>query len=235
MNHHLTMLGRNSLLTEFSLQAHRGEITVTPYHAHALHQVETREQLIIGRPAIIAHRTASLLAPEIQELEHILAQAAPSESVLQKYLEEHPEVLYGLGYRRIYGQIVLEREDGTALRPDFFLEPVAGKWWDILDIKVPDMKVVVGGRDRKAFSASVTELLAQLREYEAYFEDPRLAKRVEDVYGIKCYRPRLIGIIGRNPRDADERQLRRLMTHYADTTILTFDELLALARQRLLV
>jgi hypothetical protein len=94
---------------------------------------------------------------------------------------------------------------------------------------------VIGGKDRKRFSSAVEELVAQLREYAAYYEDPRLAKRIQDVYGIKCYRPRMIGVIGRTPRVVDDRQMRRLETIYDDLSIITFDRLVEIAKTRLLV
>jgi hypothetical protein len=143
--------------------------------------------------------------------------------------------MLGYGYNRIYPQVILQRDDGTSLRPDFILEPVGNNWCDILDIKLPDKSVVVGGRDRKRFSASVEELIAQLREYAAYFEDSRLARRIEEIYGIKCYKPRLIGIIGRDPFIEDERQFRRLATQYTDVDVLTFDRLLEIAKSRPLI
>lgn len=82
----------------------------------------------------------------------------------------------------------------------------------------------------------MSELVAQLREYSAAFEDRKLARRVEEKYGVKCYRPKLVGIIGRDdPRNADPRELRRLQTSYNDTQILTFDQLHRIAKSRLLV
>jgi hypothetical protein len=140
-----------------------------------------------------------------------------------------------MGYRNVYSQVVLAREDGTSLRPDFILEPLGRPWCDILDLKLPTGSIAVGRRDRKALASAVHELVAQLREYAAYFEDERLAKRVQDAYGIRCYRPRLIGVIGRDPNLADERQKRRMMTAYSDVSVVTFDELFKIARSRLLI
>lgn len=230
-------LGRNSLLTEFVIQENDSHISVTPYHAHAHYPLELNEQLIVGRPGVIAKKTGSLLKPEITEFEKRLNTSSLRESQVQSFLEQHPNILkmLGYGYNRIYPQVILQREDGTALRPDFILEPVGSSWCDILDIKLPDKSIVVGGRDRKRFSSEVEELVAQLREYAAYFEDSDLANRVEEKYGIKCYKPRLIGIIGRDPFISDERQFRRLQTKYSDVDVLTFDRLLKLIKSRPLI
>jgi Domain of unknown function (DUF4263) len=168
--------------------------------------------------------------------EQMLSRATIPEHELQAFLADHPAIFEALGYSKIYPHLVLEREDGSELIPDFMLEPIYDKWWDILDIKVPDKSTIVGTPDRQRFSAAVSELVAQLREYGAAFEDPKLARRVEEKYGVKCYKPKLIGIIGRDdPRNADEHELRRLMTSYSDTQVLTFDQLLRIAKTRLLI
>lgn len=228
-------IGRNSLLTEFAIQAAGDEVAVVPYHSHALHSIEANDQLLLGRPGVIAAKTGALFGDELEQMESLLSDPRVKESSMQSYLERHPAIFNAIGYAHVYPQVVLQREDGTSLRPDFILEPVGQDWCDILDIKIPRMKTVIGKRDRKTLSAYIHELTAQLREYAAYFEDERLSKRVEELYGIKCYRPRLIGVIGRDPSLEDERQLRRLMTAYSDISVITFDQLLRIARSRLLI
>jgi hypothetical protein len=229
-------IGRNSLLTEFTMQVSQDNILLTPYHAHAHYSIEAQDQLIIGRPGVIARKTGTLLKSEITEFERLINKFRVKEIEIQSFLEQYPNILraLGQGYTHIYSQVVLQRDDGTSLRPDFILEPVGG-WCDILDIKIPDKQIVVGRRDRKTFSSAVHELAAQLREYAAYFENARLAKRIEELYGIKCYKPRLIGVIGRDLRMADERQLRRLETQYSDIEVITFNRLLEIAKSRPLI
>lgn len=229
--------GRNSLLNEFVIQENASSILVAPYHTHAHYPLELKNQLLVSRPGVIARKTGVLLEPEIAGLQHILNARGVKEAQIQSYLEKNPNILkvLGGGYAHIYPQVVLHREDGTSLRPDFILRPVGDDWCDILDIKLPNKPVIVGGRDRKKFSSAVEELVAQLREYSAYFENEKLSKRIEDVYGIKCYRPRMIGVIGRGAYPFEDRQLRRLETIYADVGIITFDRLIEIAKTRLLI
>jgi hypothetical protein len=228
--------GRNSLLVEFALQLQGDSLSLVPYHSHAIHEVQVRDAVMLGRPAVLAEKTRHLLRPELSTFEQMLSRPTISERELQVFLQKHPAIFEALGYSKIYPQLVLEREDGSSLIPDFMLEPIYDQWWDILDIKVPQKPVMVGGPDRLRFAAAVTELSAQLREYSAAFEDPKLARRVEEKYGVKCYKPKLIGIIGRDdPRNANDREVRRLMTSYADTRVLTFDQLLRTAKNRLLI
>jgi len=224
-----------SVLTQLSIQFDHNGFHILPFHGHALHSVEASDSLILARPAILAKRTQSILAADLEQLETLLNSKDTKESQIQHFLEAHPQVLRAMGYGRVYSQVVLERDDGTSLRPDFMVEPIGSEWADIIDLKRPNANVVVGRRDRRTLCADIHEVTAQLREYAAHFEDPSLARRVENRYGIKCYRPRLVAIVGQNPQEANERELRRLMTHYADVSIVSFNQLLAIARDRLLI
>ncbi len=226
---------RRSLLSHFNVDVADGVVHVRPYHAGALNMIEAGKEIILGRPGIRSNRTREALGVELLKFEELISDRKTKEVQIQRFLEQHPTILEALGYRSIYPQIVLARDDGTSLRPDFILEPIGSPWCEILDLKLPGTSIAVGRRDRKMMAAAVHELVAQLREYGAYFENERLAKRVEDVYGIKCYRPRLVGVIGRDPNLADERQKRRMMTAYSDVSVVTFDEVLKIARTRLLI
>ena len=225
----------NSLLVEYAVQMQGSGIFVTPYHSHAIHSIEARNEVALGRPAVIAERTASLLASQIHEFEILLSKSRIREVEIQRFLEANPALLRALGYSQVYPQVVLQRDNGTFLRPDFIVQPTSDEWCDIIDIKLPRMRTVVGIRDRKTLSAAIHGLIAQLREYKDYFDDEKLSRRLEKLYGIKCYRPRLVGVIGTDPRLADERQVRRLMTAYSDVKVLTFDQLLRHAKSRLLI
>lgn len=230
--------GRNSLLNEFVIQVHNKGMLLTPYHRYAYHRVrdEANDDVLIARPSVVARKTASLLKDELEELEHIFSDPEIKEQGVQEYLQRHPAIFSALGYSHVSWQVRLEKDDGTSLRPDFMLQPVGREWWDILELKRPVASpLTLGRRDSKRTAYAITELRAQLREYAAYFENEAWAKRIEEVYGIKCYRPRLIGVIGRSRPTEDERQVRRTMTQYEDATILTFDELLSIARSRLLI
>jgi hypothetical protein len=231
----IPLVARQSLLTQFMFEAvNRDTVVTTPYHGHAAYNIEIPEGLLIGRPSVIAGRTQSLLSSEIEEFS-VLLSSHPKELDIQKFLEKHTNILHSLGYLKVCPQIVLARDDGTSLRPDFILQPLGEEWCDILDIKLPDNRVIVGGRDRKTLAASIHELAAQLREYAAYFENPVYAKRIEEKYGLKCYRPRLMGVVGRSENIVDELQARRLMTAYDDINIMTFDRLIAISKNRILI
>ncbi|MBZ5509264.1 MAG: hypothetical protein LAO78_27715 [Acidobacteriia bacterium] len=169
----------NSLLTEYVMQIDRNSALFSPYHSRALHSVEAGNGILVGRPGILAQKTATVLAQEIRQFESLISNRRVRESEIQSYLERTPAILKALGYVNIYPQVVLQRDDGTSLRPDFIVEPTTHEWCDIVDIKLPDVRTIVGSRDRKTLSAAIHELVAQLREYAAYFENEKWSRRIE--------------------------------------------------------
>jgi hypothetical protein len=233
-------LHRHSLLVEFTLQASSNDIGVVPYHASAAYELSHphRDDVLVGRPSVFASRTSAVFSHEIGSFEALLSRKGIKEREIQTFLEAHPHFLQGLNYTRIHPQIVLEREDGSSLRPDFLLEPTAGEWCDILDIKLPAAGIIVGRRDRLTLAAGIHEVAAQLREYAAYFENPKYRKYLLDRFGLRAYKPRLIAIVGRAEDHCGPDtsvQVRRALTCYADVEVMSFDRLIEISRRRLLI
>jgi hypothetical protein len=232
----LTTIHRNSLLVEFVMTFRRDRIEIAPYHAHAVHNVETsRDSILVSRPGVIAHTTRAVFSLQIHQLEQLINNPDTKERHLQTFLEQNPEFLRGLNYQNIYPQIVLERGSDGCLIPDFILEPYDDAFCDILDIKLPSQRLVVGRKDRAMLAMGIHEVAAQLREYAAYFESPKYRQYVQQKYGLRVYRPRLIAVVGRDLKQMGEEQLRRAMTEYHNLQFMTFDELLKHARNRMLV
>lgn len=234
---YLRHIHRYSILGEFTLRCVGDAIVCLPYHCHAVHEIELRERntILIGRPSALANATKSVFSDEIAGFERLIHTPQVKEAAIQRFLESHPNFLYGLNYENIYPQVVLEREDASPLKPDFILEPFEEGWCDILDLKLPRQKIIVGRKDRAALASGITEVIAQLREYAAYFEEGKHRSYVRQKYGVNIYRPRLIAIVGRDLRGMDDPQLRRALTAYDNCRILTFDELLAHSRRRMLI
>lgn len=226
-----------SSLSQFAISIAGETISCGPFHANAIHQVELPgpQQLLIGRPAVFARATQSVMSREVAQFQEMLNDRQLREVTIQRFLETNPNFLRGLNYQSLYPQLVLERDDGTTLRPDFFLEPHEDGWCDILDVKLPKQRILVGGRDRRTLAAGIHEVVAQLREYAAYFEEARHRGYVREKYGLNVYRPRLIALVGRDMADMSDAQVRRAMTQYSDCQIMTFDQLLRHSRSRLLI
>jgi hypothetical protein len=232
----LTRIQRHSMLVEFAMLSRGKEVHVVPYHGHAIHHVETRSDCVVAaRPAVIANATGAVFAQEIRELEQLINTPRTTERAIQRFLEAHPSFLRGLNYKDVYPQLVLERNDTTSLRPDFILEPFEGAFCDILDVKLPRQKLIVGTRDRLTLAAGIQSAVSQLREYGNYFDEERHRRFVREKYGLRLYKPRLIVLVGRDMRLMSDEQVRRALTGYDNLLFLTFDELLRHARRRLLL
>ena len=149
-------LHRNSLLVEYVMAAKGREVSLCPYHGHAIHDVETKQEtVLVGRPAIIARNTRAVFSSEIATLERLLNDPTTNERKIQLFLEQYPNFLRGLNYQNIYPQLVLERDQNGSLIPDFILEPFEGGFCDILDIKLPSQTLYVGGKDRGQLAAGL--------------------------------------------------------------------------------
>lgn len=135
----------------------------------------------------------------------------------------------------IRSQVVLSLSDGGSLRPDFFLQPVDQcQLWEIADIKLPKFRTVVHQRHRMRLGAAVMEGIAQLRTYSRYFDDADNRNRIKRLHGIVAYKPRLILVIGRAERNLSPVAWRDIENQGVRVRLLNYDQVIELARNRLL-
>lgn len=232
----LRQIASNSLLTTVNIEMAGDAISVVPYHAHSLHHVATPDDdLVLVRPARPSRRYWTSFRREILKLEALLNRPATSEREIEELLMSNPLFLRGLNYQSVYGQVVLPRPDGTSLRPDIIAEPIDSQWAHIIELKLPSERILVGRPNRARLAWTITEVTAQLREYAAYFDNRDLAKTVQHQYGFKCHKPKLVAIIGRDPRGYSEEETRRAITSQPDLEILSWDQLLKAARSMPLI
>jgi hypothetical protein len=235
LNEFLDSIGVNSLLTELAIVFREERVTVLPYHSFSVHKVPIkRDDLVLLRPGRESAAYWRRFQHAIAELEHLLTINA-SEYQLECLFRANPLFLRGLNYRKVYSQVVLPLEDGKSLRPDIIAEPIDSEWCHIIDLKRGFVNVTVGRDNRASLAAAIHEVAAQLREYSSYFDDRKAARYIEEKYGFKCYRPRLVAFVGRDPSGYSEEQMRRAMTAYPDLEIVTYDRLLRAARGYLLL
>lgn len=155
------------------------------------------------------------------------------ESQLQRFFEDHPHFLLGTDYQGLRSGIVLPNDNGPDLVPDFFLEPIAGRHWDIAELKLPNNILTAGRPSRQRYSHYVYDAVAQLRTYAHYFDDPACRDKVYRRYGILAYKPKVSVIIGRKP-ELDDLVLRQIEYDLPWVRVVTYDELLEKARTRLI-
>ena len=226
----------HSVLTQLTLHAEGGRVHLIPYHGGGLHEaLGAGDQAVLLRPARVNRRYWATFDAAIAKLEALLNKRGVKEREIEAVLEENPLFLNSLGFERIYHQVILPRNGASDLKPDVVAEPADSEWAEILDLKLPTTSVLVGPPNRAAMSAALTEAAAQLREYAAFFDDRAAARSVEQNLGIKCYRPKLTVIIGRDPTRFTEEERRRALTAHPDLRVVTYDDLVTAARTRLLL
>ena len=168
----------------------------------------------------------------IDELETLINSTKLSESRLQDFFESNPEFLCGDIYESAHPHIMLQRPEGPLI-PDFALKPCnEAALCDLLELKLPNAKLIVGPGNRRRLSQAVMDACAQLREYRSYFDLPSNRRSIEEVYGLRFFQPRMIVIIGRR-NDYPANELRKAEGDIPNLTINTYDDLLARARNRI--
>jgi len=125
-------------------------------------------QILISAPYVNVPNIRHFWKQQIEEFEELLNDPNVRESQFQRFFESYPHFLMGLDYKSVMPHPVLQRDDEGPLIPDFFLQPLDSDFCDILDLKLPSKKLIVGSKDRKRFGHSVQDAIAQLREYHDY-------------------------------------------------------------------
>jgi hypothetical protein len=169
----------------------------------------------------------------VDELEALINGTGVSESQLQSFFERNPDFLCGDIYEEAYPHIVLQRPEIGDLIPDFALKPYnQHAFCDLLELKRPSAKLVVGQDNRRRLSAAVMEAVAQLREYRNYFDLDRNRDDIEEAYGLRFFQPRMIVVIGKRS-EYSPYDLRKAESDVPYLTITTYDDLVERARFRM--
>ena len=169
----------------------------------------------------------------VEEFEDLINSRSVKEEELQKFFERNPDFLTGDIYEEARPHIVLRREEQGSLIPDFALRPHSTEGLcDLLELKLPQAKTVVGSENRRRLSGSVMEACAQLREYRDYFDSEANRKVVLETYGLRFFRPRMVVVIGRRSGQTAT-DLRSAEGDVPQLTLRTYDDLLDRAKSRL--
>jgi len=168
---------------------------------------------------------------QIEQFEHLLNKRNVTESDFQTFFKRNPKFVLGENYRKLYSQITLLSDSGNELIPDFFAERIGSRFADVIEIKKPSARLVVGKPNRRGFSAELTQALNQAREYRNFFDDALNRKRFHNDHGFEAFRPRLCIIIGRSSDYVDYIERIRIEDEYKNLKVLTFDDILERAKQ----
>ena len=181
----------------------------------------------------LLERSLSRPLPTLLEFEALINNTATSELQIQRFLETHPEFLLGDEYVRAHPSILLTPTEEFGLKPDFFLMRCDAPLWDIAELKLPTETLTTGRAARPGLAAAMHKGMDQLQRYREYFLDTNLASEFRKKHGTELYFPRLTLVIGRDATFGTYQERQRLTPLQA--RILTYDDLLRLAKHRSLV
>lgn len=174
------------------------------------------------------------LQTAIEELEDLVNSSKANEVDFQGFFERNPDFIVNDGYRQAHPHLILSRDTGEWLIPDFVLEPIEqSSLCDILELKLPTAEVFVLKSNRARYSAAVCEAAAQLREYSRFFDEEHNRDRFQRAYpNLRAFKPRMFVIIGRSGK-ATPIQRREIESDFPRLTLRTYDELISQMKWKL--
>ena len=168
---------------------------------------------------------------DIFNLEILINSPYTKEFEIQRFLENHSQVFLGGEYSRLHAQLKLKSDTQTLL-PDFFMESVTG-FCDILEIKLPRIKLIAGRKDRFRHTFKVSSAISQTQTYRDFFENDKNRRWFERRYKLIVFRPRTIVLAGRDSALEYKLQQKRLESNFRDFKLFTYDDLVRIAKNNL--
>jgi hypothetical protein len=148
------------------------------------------------------------------------------EDQYQALFEQHPVIAEVLGYTKAVAHPNLPRPGGKAYIPDFIAERRDNGLADVVDLKLPDTRVLLGRERREAFTAAMNSYIGQMWDYQDYFDEQEHREHVLQQYGLRVpSRPNTMLIAGRSD-DIDPVELHRQVVRRAGVRVVSFDDVL---------
>jgi len=161
----------------------------------------------------------------VSQLRDYLERGETSEEVYQRWCETHS---WAFGSAYVMRDEVREISPGDHL--DILLSTVISGYRDIVELKRPNMRVLLYDEDHRSyyFAADVSRALGQCHRYLDVLQEVA-AKGLLDHPEIVAYHPRAIIVIGRSNDWSNEqlRALHGLNRRLSSATVMTYDQLLA--------
>ena len=171
----------------------------------------------------------------VAEFEVLLNSDKTRERDFQRFFQLHPEFLYQNCFIDHWAEPQLkDANSGEIIKPDFILKSMMlpdRPWsWQVIDLKRHNVPLLSSRRFHAGLSHYVHRVVAQLRDYSEYFDNPANRHEVERRFGSFLAKPKLVAIIGRIPKDGQLEQFARLRSRLLDVSITTYDEILEFRR-----
>jgi hypothetical protein len=110
-------------------------------------------------------RNSEAARADVEAFEAIINNLEVTEARIHAFLEGHPDFLAERGALQPLSHIRLTSADGRVLVPDFVLRPVVSLWrdlnWKVLDLKKPQVPLLVGPARRRRLSAEIHAAIRQ--------------------------------------------------------------------------
>jgi hypothetical protein len=167
------------------------------------------------------------------------AENIKPESVFQRFFEKNPHIIRRDLFDRHWSQpkLRIPGDSRLFLRPDFVMRPRVGAEigtkWQVLDLKLPDDRLVVSQGFHAALSSKLTKAIQQLQNYREYFNRPDAEDELLRRFGSRPQNPKLAVLIGNRSCIEDSSLLEKAQSRYLDLEILTYDEIVDLEANRL--
>lgn len=167
----------------------------------------------------------------LMEFEEILNSPKVNEEKIQKFLEARPEILNSLGYASCKPHVILKEPEKKNLIPDFIMQRPGNNGFDILDLKLPSMKISAISPYLR-MSHEITKALAQLRAYRNYFKSPVNTDNFYKTYDLQPLEPELIVVIGRSSEVISLEDRTEIKNQANGLRIISYDELIDCGKAR---
>jgi len=143
-----------------------------------------------------------------------------------------------LGYSNVVSEpsceLLIEDDiSGKYIEPDFFAYSEYKNRWEIIDLKLPLESLILRSEGRRRrFTSKVEDYVAQIREYNQYFNEHDHRKHVESKHGIKIPKsPPVALVLGSN---IEQKEIDDVTDRYdIDLDVYQYDHILDLLRNKI--
>jgi len=197
---------------------------------------KTDSGIAVPRRAVLLHkaRFGGVSVAELEELQELINAPRAREKDFQDFFERHPHFLGLCNYQQVHPQVILAGEEAE-LVPDFILTDPELHKAAVMELKLPQAKLVRRQHNRDRFAAIMTEARSQLLRYRDWFDRKENRQALASKVGMEIYKPALIVVIGRSDDFRHELDRQQLSADFSDLEVVTYDDILKSAERRLMI
>jgi hypothetical protein len=189
----------------------------------------------VNQRALLTHvqdRLSVFTEDDIAELMDLMDNRRAREADFQRFFVAHSRlVAAAFNLQDVHPHVFLDNRDRDLI-PDFILTDPVLQRAAVVELKLPRQLLIRRQANRDRFASAVMEARAQLLRYREWFRDENNRKALRAKVGMEIYEPKMGVIIGRNAAFLGDVDRQHLSTNTPDVEIVTFDDLVNLAKRR---